>query len=155
MFDVTGMTSGSGIGGMATFGKNRDDHSADRAEAVKLGKGVQTQDQLEAKVRDVAEQFTSVFMNQMMKSMRNTVEQNPEFHGDNGEKFFQDLLDTEQSKSLAQGSGYGLTDLIYESMMTSYRTVRQPDGAEAGNAVQDSLSQTGEPADVLAVSEVM
>ncbi len=82
------------------------------------------------KVRGVAEEFVSVFMNQIMKSMRATVDQNPAMHGDNGEKFFQDMLDSEYSKSMAKGSGYGLTDLIYESMMTSYRMRGQGAGAE-------------------------
>ncbi len=74
----------------------------------------------------------------------------------NGEKFFQDLLDTEYSKSMAKGSGYGLTDLIHESMMASYR-VQQLPRELAGEApvAADSLNQTREMADELATEVVM
>ncbi len=108
-------------GAMSAFSKNREDRAAERAEALRAGSAGASGEALEKKVRGVAEEFVSVFMNQIMKSMRATVDQNPAMHGDNGEKFFQEMLDSEQSKTLASGSGYGLTDLIYESMMTSYR----------------------------------
>ncbi len=121
-------------GAAAALGNRRDEQrAADRVEAIRQGRAVgagQAPEQVEKKVRGVAEEFVSVFMNQIMKSMRATVDQNPAMHGDNGEKFFQEMLDTEQSKTLAGGSGYGLTDLIYESMMTSYRMRGQGAGAE-------------------------
>lgn len=124
--------SGRGAGGMTALNAKRDDAAAERAEAVRLGKsGAATPEQLESKVREVAEDFVSVFMSQITKSMRSTVQENPEMHGDNGEKFFQDMLDTEYSKKMSKGSGYGLTDLIYESMMASYR-VREAPGETAG-----------------------
>lgn len=145
----------SNAGAMGAYGARKDDHSAEKAEAIRLGKSAGanggSQEQIEKKVREVAEEFTAVFMNQIMKSMRSTVQENPAMHGDNGEKFFQEMLDTEQSKSLAKGSGYGLTDLIYQSMMTSYRTARP----EAEEQTGDSLSEAPEGADALAVAEVM
>ncbi|MCD8351664.1 MAG: rod-binding protein [Planctomycetaceae bacterium] len=122
----------SGAGAMLALKSQRDQKEINRTEAIRMGKGVQTDEQVEKKVRQVAEDFVSVFMDQVMKSMRATVQENPMMHGDNGEKFFQEMLDTEQSKTLAKGSGFGLTDLIYESMMTSYR-VQQPD--QTGSAI--------------------
>ena len=111
----------------AAMGKSREQKMADKANAVRQGNAVSGTSDVERQVRGVAEEFVSVFMNQVMKSMRSTVQENPAMHGDNGEKFFQEMLDTEQSKSLAKGSGYGLTDLIYESMMASYRVREQSD----------------------------
>ncbi len=130
--------------------------SAERAEAVRLGKSGETGQELEKKVRGVAEEFVSVFMNQITKSMRATVQENPAMHGDNGEKFFQDLLDTEYSKSMAKGSGYGLTDLIYESMMASYR-VQQLPPSETGNAqvAAEDMNQTRDMANELAAEAVV
>ena len=124
-------------GATAAFANNRDEQAARRVEALRQGRAGGSEEQVEKKVREVAEEFVSVFMNQVMKSMRSTVDQNPAMHGDNGEKFFQEMLDTEQSKTLAKGSGYGLTDLIYESMMTSYR-VAQP---QAAGQAADSMDQ--------------
>ncbi len=118
----------SGAGATAAFSKSRDERLAERAEAVRAGRAAGSGEQLEKKVRGVAEEFVSGFMNQIMKSMRATVDENPAMHGDNGEKFFQEMLDGEQSKSLASGSGYGLTDLIYESMMASYRVTSAAGG---------------------------
>ena len=117
---------GDSSGAMLALGNQRQQREADKVQAIRMGKGIQDQEQLEKKVRQVSEDFVSVFMNQVMKSMRATVQENPMMHGDNGEKFFQEMLDTEQSKQLAKGSGYGLTDLIYESMMASYRVSEVP-----------------------------
>ncbi len=148
--DAIGM--GPNVGGMTAFQQSKENRATERAEALKLGQTVKSEDELEKKVRGVAEDFVSVFMNQVMKSMRATVDQNEAMHGDNGEKFFQDLLDTEQSKTLAQGSGYGLTDLIYESMMASYRVRSSEAGSPAGDSTNGSSGQTVEPAP--AISEV-
>lgn len=127
-------------GSTVALGKQREQQAARRAEALELGRSAGTPDQVEKKVRQVAEDFVSVFMDQIMKSMRSTVNENPSMHGDNGEKFFQDLLDTEYSKSLSKGSGYGLTDLIYESMITSYRVQQLPQAGAGGvNPQMDSL----------------
>lgn len=127
-------------GSTVALGKQREEQAARRAEAVELGRSAGSPDQVEKKVRQVAEDFVSVFMNQIMKSMRATVQENSMMHGDNGEKFFQEMLDSEYSKSMAQGSGYGLTDLIYESMMTSYRVQEMPQfGSGVVNPQTDSL----------------
>ena len=139
-------------GATAAFAKNRDEQAARRTEAMRQGRAGGTDEQIEKKVREVAEDFVSVFMNQVMKSMRATVDENPAMHGDNGEKFFQELLDTEQSKTLAKGSGYGLTDLIYESMMTSYRVSQpQANGQAADSMDQSRMDAFVEDADSLAV----
>lgn len=129
-------------GSTVALGKRREQQAAQRADAVELGRSANSSDQVEKKVRQVAEDFVSVFMNQIMKSMRATVQENPAMHGDNGEKFFQDMLDSEYSKSLAKGTGYGLTDLIHESMMNSYRVQQLPQyGAGGANPQMDSLLQ--------------
>ncbi len=134
---LDGLMSGTySPGATAAFANRRDERAAERAEALRQGRAAAgAPEQIEKKVRGVAEEFVSVFMNQIMKSMRATVHENPAMHGDNGEKFFQEMLDSEQSKKLAEGSGYGLTDLIYESMMASYR-VRE-EGRDAGGAAAD------------------
>lgn len=100
--------------------RNRSQKIADKAEAIAKGRSGSSED-VDKKLRGVAEEFVSVFMNQVMKSMRATVPENSAMHGDNGEKFFQELLDTEQSKSLAKGSGYGLTDLVYQALSSQAR----------------------------------
>lgn len=137
--------SGSNPGATLAIGKQRERQAAQRAEAVRLGRSANSPEQMEKKVREVAEDFVSVFMNQIMKSMRSTVQENSAMHGDNGEKFFQEMLDSEYSKTFSKGSGYGLTDLIYESMMTSYRVQQLPQtGAGDVNPSLDRLSRDQE-----------
>lgn len=150
--DLMGIVDSQGVNPALTALQNRrsDQATSERAEAVRQGKSAETGEQLEKKVREVAEDFVSVFMNQITKSMRATVQENPEMHGDNGEKFFQDMLDTEYSKQMARGSGYGLTDLIYESMMASYRVQQLPQQTGDTPVAADSLNQTQEIADELA-----
>lgn len=145
--DISSYGDTSGAGAMLALGNQRQQREADRVQAIRMGRGIQDQEQLEKKVRQVSEDFVSVFMNQVMKSMRATVQENPMMHGDNGEKFFQEMLDTEQSKTLAKGSGYGLTDLIYESMMASYRVQPQPGEAavSADNDYQAEVEAEAEP----------
>ena len=125
----------SALGAMsAVMGRSREEREAERAEAVAKGRTVSDDKQLETQIRGVAEDFVSVFMNQVMKSMRATIQENPAMHGDNGEKFFQEMLDTEQSKTMAKGSGYGLTELVYQSLM---QKARANGGAAESEAEQE------------------
>ena len=126
---------GLNMGAMgAAMGRSREKDMAEKAEAIAKGQSSQYDDEYKSKIRGVAEEFVSVFMNQIMKSMRATVNENPEMHGDNGEKFFQEMLDTEQSKTLSKGSGYGLTDLIYQSLLDKARVSSAPAEQETESA---------------------
>lgn len=132
------------VGGIGVLNRSSAQRSAQREEAERLGQAAaraQGGEDVDKKLRGVAEEFVTVFMNQVMKSMRSTVQENPEMHGDNGEKFFQEMLDSEYAGSLAQGSGYGLTDLVYQALASKSR-VSQPfsDGAaEAGLGVGSAI----------------
>ncbi len=130
MDTVTLSGRGGDSAGLMALRNGRDEQAIERLKAQKLARTVGSDEQLEKKVRQVSEEFVSVFMNEVMKSMRATVHETKEFHGDNGEKFFQEMLDTEQSKQLSKGSGYGLTDLIYQSLISQYR-VSTPGGGQA------------------------
>ena len=117
-----------------SLGRGRENQARDRAEAIRKGRMVEDPQKLEARIRGVAEDFVSVFMAQVMKSMRATVPENPAMHGDNGEKFFQEMLDSEQAKTLAGGQGYGLTELVYQSLLNSHRV---QSSAGAGLAAEE------------------
>ncbi len=107
----------NGAGALSAYTRNKEQKNFQEAEAIRDARQAAAGGDMEAKVRGVAEEFVSVFMNQVMKSMRSTIQENPKMHGDNGEKFFQEMLDSEQSKELSKGSGYGLTDLVYQALM--------------------------------------
>ena len=115
--------SAMNLTGMSALSKSGAKKADEREEAERLGRIAANQgdSEYDKKLRGVAEDFVSVFMTQVMKSMRSTVQENPMMHGDNGEKFFREMLDTEHAGQLAKGSGYGLTDLVYQALAAKGR----------------------------------
>ncbi len=63
----------------------------------------------------VAKQFEAIFVNMMLKSMRNTI---PEDSLGNSKqtKMFTGLLDKQLAQNIAQGHGLGLADLIVKQL---------------------------------------
>ena len=96
-----------------------------------------------SKVREVAEDFVSIFMAQIMKSMRATVNENSFMHGGNGEKYFQEMNDQEYAKLAAKGSGYGLTDLVYQALANKAKI--NPDKPAANDNLAE-ITGSGEEA---------
>lgn len=66
-------------------------------------------------VRKTAEQFEAYFIQQMMKSMRDTIEKSDLVEGGNME-MYQDLMDKEVSLSIAKRGGMGLADMMERQM---------------------------------------
>lgn len=66
------------------------------------------------RLREVAEQFEALFVEQMVKTMRQT--KNPEndmLHGGMAENYFEDMLYQEYSKIMAKRGSFGIADMIY------------------------------------------
>ncbi|WP_261842435.1 flagellar assembly peptidoglycan hydrolase FlgJ [Aliamphritea ceti] len=73
-------------------------------------------------LKAVAEQFEQLFMNMMMKSMRQA---NDAFSSDNPlnsskVKFYQDMADTQLTKNLSESGGIGLADIIVKQLSSGY-----------------------------------
>ncbi|MFW5981734.1 MAG: rod-binding protein [Halanaerobiaceae bacterium] len=65
----------------------------------------------------LANEFTSILMNQMFKSMRNTISDDHLFHGGYSEEVFTDMLDEEISKTSAEQKGFNaIGRLLYEQL---------------------------------------
>lgn len=84
-------------------------------------------------LRKVAEQFESVFLNIMLKAMRdsNAVFAEGNYLSSNEMEFHQQNFDNQLSLSLSEGKGLGLADILYEQMMGQYGvsgTSRQVEG---------------------------
>ena len=82
-------------------------------------------------LRQVAQQFESLFLNIMLKAMRdsNAVFAEGNYLQSNEMEFHQENLDNQLSVSMSQGRGLGLADVLYEQMMGQYGvsgTSRQP-----------------------------
>lgn len=66
-------------------------------------------------VRKTAEQFEAYFIQQMMKTMRESIEKSDLLEGSNIE-MYQDLMDKEVSLSMAKRGGMGLADMLERQM---------------------------------------
>lgn len=62
------------------------------------------------------EDFESVFVNQMMKSMRNTVQKTGFISGGRGEEIFQSMLDEEYASQISKSGKMGLSDMLFREL---------------------------------------
>lgn len=67
-------------------------------------------------MKSASKAFAGMFLGQMMKMMRSTIQKAELGHGGPGEEIFQEMMDQEMADEIAWGDSYGLSELIYESM---------------------------------------
>lgn len=72
----------------------------------------------EAALKSAAKQFEGVFLNMMLKSMRDTVPQDGPGNSQQT-KMFQGMLDEQYASALSQGRGLGLADMIVRQFKAS------------------------------------
>jgi flagellar protein FlgJ len=66
----------------------------------------------------LAQEFESVFLELVMKNMRNTVQKSELIDGGNGEDIFRDLLDGEYAKSMAGQGNSGVGESIEKQLVS-------------------------------------
>lgn len=79
-------------------------------------------------LRAVAQQFESLFIGMMLKSMREAKLGDGLFDSDQS-RFYQDMFDQQLSVSLSQGRGLGIADLLVRSLSPPGAPVAMPPGA--------------------------
>ncbi|ACB86379.1 rod-binding protein [Natranaerobius thermophilus] len=67
-----------------------------------------------------AQKFEGMFIQEMMKSMRETIPESDLIDGGFAEDVFESKLDQHYSEKMAESGGFGLADKIYEQF-TSYQ----------------------------------
>jgi flagellar protein FlgJ len=128
----------------------------DFASLTRLKKGAR--EQSPEAIRQVARQFESLFVQMMLKSMRDTVPEN-EMFGSNAERTYRDMYDKQLSMNISEGKGIGLARVIERQLggepeplqtpgtaaqaMTDYRARARPSqavysGIELGRLSADS-----------------
>ena len=70
----------------------------------------------DAALRSVAEQFEALFVQQMLKSMRDASFGDPFFPDTGGHQVYRDLLDQQLASDTAERGGIGLADMIVSQM---------------------------------------
>lgn len=72
------------------------------------------------KLKQVCEDFESIFMNMMFQSMRKTIVDGGLTEKSHERGIYESMLDEELSKSLAADGGIGLADMMYKQLVTEY-----------------------------------
>jgi flagellar protein FlgJ len=71
----------------------------------------------DARLREVSEQFEALFLEQMLSSMRDTLNKdNRMLYGGMGEDYFEDMLYTEYAKVMAKRTDFGIAEMIRDSV---------------------------------------
>jgi peptidoglycan hydrolase FlgJ len=70
-----------------------------------------------AEIKKVAEEFESLFLGLVLKSMRDTVQKSGLIDGGNAEDIYRSMLDTEYTKIMAEQRTTGIADSIQNFMM--------------------------------------
>jgi len=76
-------------------------------------------------LRAVAQQFESMFISLIMKSMRDATDvMESDLENSYQTKFYRDMYDQQMSLSVSQNGGFGLADVLYEQLLASQNPVR-------------------------------
>ena len=87
------------------------------------------------KLKKACTDLEALFINQIFKSMRQTVPKAGLLGGGSGEEIFQSLFDQELSRSLAQQKGMGLGQMIYRQM-TRHDSLPPPNSKMSLSGIQ-------------------
>lgn len=75
------------------------------------------------RLKDVSQQFESIFINQLFKSMRNTVPKDEWLNGGLKQDIFEDMLYDEYSKNISKQGGIGLGSMVYQYLKSTQKAV--------------------------------
>ncbi|ACH93699.1 Flagellar protein flgJ [Borrelia duttonii CR2A] len=69
------------------------------------------------KLYEAALEFEAIFINQMLKSMKNTLnKENNLINGGQTEEIFEDMIYSERAKQIAKSKNFRLADVIYNQI---------------------------------------
>ncbi len=84
------------------------------------------------KLREVSQEFESLFINELFKSMRKTIAKDEWLDGGLKQDIFEDMLYSEYAKMTSEAGGIGLGDMVYDFLSRSYGN----NSAETVNPIQ-------------------
>ncbi len=91
-------------------------------------------------IKKSAKEFEAIFLELVLKSMRNTVEKSDLFDGGNGEDIFRQLLDSEYAKTMADQGTTGISQAIEKQLLSAYGKTQEGIDKNNGMGVyKDSL----------------
>jgi flagellar protein FlgJ len=66
------------------------------------------------KLKAACTEFEAILISQLLKGLRATVQKSGLIDGGLSEEIFTDMLYTQYAKNMAEKSGFGLSDMLYE-----------------------------------------
>ncbi len=119
----------------------------DFASLTRLKKGAR--EQSPEAIRQVARQFESLFVQMMLKSMRDTVPEN-EMFGSNAERTYRDMYDKQLSMNISEGRGIGLASVIERQLGGEPEPLQTPGtAAEAMAQAMENYRARARPAQAI------
>lgn len=73
------------------------------------------------KLKDTAKDFESIFVHNLIKSMRSSIPKDRLISGGNAENIYQDMLDEQYSKIIVKRADMGIAKNIYEQFSKSIK----------------------------------
>ncbi len=70
----------------------------------------------DAELREVCEEFEAIFVKQMLKSMKNTVNKSGLLNGGFAEEIYDDMLTDEYAKKMTKTAHFGIADSLYRQL---------------------------------------
>ena len=98
--------------GMA-FVMNREQQRLDKLQGAELNDA--------QKLREAASDFEAIFVQQMLKSMRDATLKSDLIKVSEGERVFREMLDQHRSEQLADSGSLGLGEMIYKQLQPHLR----------------------------------
>jgi flagellar protein FlgJ len=79
-----------------------------------------------ARLMEAARDFEAVFLSQVLKQMRGTIEKEELFHGGMGEDFFTEMMDEELAKRIASRQSTGIAEMLYRQLSRQFGIENTP-----------------------------
>ncbi len=75
----------------------------------------------EKRMREVAAEFESLFVQELFKSMRRTIPKNDYLNGGLRQDIFEDMLYQEYARKISHSGGLGLGDMVYRYLLSTQK----------------------------------
>jgi peptidoglycan hydrolase FlgJ len=119
----------------------------DRWNKISASKSISAGNQ-KSESKNVAEQFEAIFVTQLLKVMRETIEESGLTDGGYGKTVYTELFDQEIASSIARHGTLGIGDILYKSMENRIDAKGSDDASGIkpdSNAVPADSKQSSEP----------
>jgi peptidoglycan hydrolase FlgJ len=115
---------------------NLSQREEEKLKNIDLLKGNGTLEERRQGLRKASKEFESIFIRQMISSMRKTIGEGGLLNKSNGEKIFEDMLDEEWAKKLASRGGKGsLSDILYRQLSRQMGLAEEEHDPQKGEGV--------------------